>query len=215
MVFMEDSERAAAMAQEQGIDTGLHLNLTSPFSASSCPSRLVEHQHEISKHLLRHRFSQVIYHPGLIRSFEYVVSAQLDEFCRVYGSWPGRLDGHHHMHLCANVLLGQLLPSGAVVRRNSSFLPGEKRVHNRLYRKFVDRMLARRHRLTDFLFSLSPIEPMTRLQRIFACARQNVVELETHPVKPEEYRFLAGGEILRLVGDLQIAPRFTVPVRRA
>ena len=38
MVFMEDSERAAAMARESEIDAGLHLNLTTPFSASNCPA---------------------------------------------------------------------------------------------------------------------------------------------------------------------------------
>src|SRR5215467_1795586 len=32
MVFMEDSERAAKLAQEHKIETGLHLNLTAPFS---------------------------------------------------------------------------------------------------------------------------------------------------------------------------------------
>ena len=32
MVFMEDSERAAAVARDRGIDAGLHLNLDTPFS---------------------------------------------------------------------------------------------------------------------------------------------------------------------------------------
>lgn len=38
MVFMEDSERAAALAKEHGVDAGLHLNLTAPLSccAGSC-----------------------------------------------------------------------------------------------------------------------------------------------------------------------------------
>ena len=33
MVFMEDSERAAAVALERGIDAGLHLNLSTRFTA--------------------------------------------------------------------------------------------------------------------------------------------------------------------------------------
>ncbi len=77
---------------------------------------------------------------------------------------------------------------------------------NRLYRQFVDGRLARRHRLVDFFFSLAPIKPPARLQRIFSLARQFVVEVETHPVQPEEYRFLAGGEIFRQIGDARIAP---------
>jgi len=211
MVFMGDSERAAAIAKENAIHAGLHLNFTTPFSAPDCPTRLAEHQQRLARYLLRHRLTQVVFYPMLTRSFEYVVSAQLDEFCRLYGAPPQRLDGHHHMHLCANVLLGRLLPPGTVVRRNFSFESGEKGFVNRLYRQVVDRMLARRHRLTDFFFSLAPLEPPGRLKRIFRLARQCVVEVETHPFNLEEYRFLAGGEIFRWSGDCPIAPRFWVP----
>lgn len=210
MVFMADSERAAAIAREHGIDVGLHLNFTTPFSAPDCPARLMERQHELAKCLLRHRLSQVLFHPALMRSFHYVVSAQLDEFCRLYGAPPARLDGHHHMHLCANVLLGRLLPPGTVVRRNFSFQLGEKSLGNRFYRKVVDHMLARRHRLTDFFFALPPIDPPGPLQKIMSLARGFIVEVEAHPVNAEEYRLLAGGEILRWAVDCPIASRFAV-----
>jgi chitin disaccharide deacetylase len=197
MVFMEDSERAASMAHERGLDVGLHLNLTTPFSAPGCPNRLSEHQQRLSGYLRRHRFAPVVLHPGLTRSFKYVVTAQIDEFARLYGSEPARIDGHHHMHLCANVMLQNLLPSGTVVRRNFSFQTGEKGFSNRMYRRLVDRALSRRHRLPDFLFALKPIEPRNRLLRIFSLARKFQVEVETHPINPEEYRFLTSGEIFR------------------
>jgi hypothetical protein len=210
MVFMEDSERAAAQSMERGIDAGLHLNFTTPFSMRSCPPALAQHHQRIASRLLRHRLAQVIFYPGLRASFEYVVAAQIEEYCRLYGSKPARVDGHHHMHLCANVLWMKLLPSGTVARRNFSFQPGEKDLGNRLYRKAVDHRLARRHHLVDFLFSLPPLEPATRVQRIFSLAHDSVVELETHPVNPEEYRFLCGGEIYRRIGDLPIASRFAM-----
>jgi hypothetical protein len=73
-----------------------------------------------------------------------------------------------------------------------------------MYRRFVDNALNRRHRLVDLLFSLVPLESPGRLQRIFALARQQVIEVETHPAQPEEYRFLAGGEIFRCTGDVRI-----------
>src|SRR5213593_5300843 len=76
MVFMEDSERAAAIARERGIDAGLHLNLTTPFSAPKCPARLIERQGELARYLLRHRLARVLFHPGLVRSFQDVVAAQ-------------------------------------------------------------------------------------------------------------------------------------------
>lgn len=208
MVFMKDSERAAAIALEQGIDAGLHLNFTTPFSAPGIPALLSGHQQRLSQYLLRHRLSQGVFHPGLIRSFEYVVAAQRNEFARLYGSEADRLDGHHHMHLCANVLLGGLLPPGTVVRRNFSFQPGEKSISNRFYRHAVDRALARRHRLTDLFFSLPPLAPSGRLERIFSLAGRFVVEIETHPLNPAEYCFLTQGEMLGLVGDCPIAAGF-------
>jgi hypothetical protein len=210
MVFMEDSERAAAMAQEKGVDAGLHLNLTTPFSASSSPAKLLEHQKKVSRYLNRYPLTQVVFHPGLVNSFEYVVTAQLDEFRRIYNSAPRRLDGHHHMHLSANVLLQRLLPAGTIVRRNFSFQSGEKNFWNRLYRKGVDGMLARRHRLVDFFFSLPPLEPQRRLERILAVARQSVVEVETHPVNQDEFRFLMGDGIVRWTGSVPVASRFAM-----
>jgi predicted ATP-grasp superfamily ATP-dependent carboligase len=211
MVFMNDSERAATIAQERGIDAGLHLNLTTAFSMSSVPQRLKEHQERLSRYLSWHRFGQVIFHPGLASSFAYVVAAQLEEFRRLYGRAANRIDGHHHAHLCANVLLGKLLPEGAVVRRNFSFRPGEKSMANRLYRGWVDGRLARRHRLVDYFFALEPVEPAERLGHIFSYARHSVVEVETHPVNANEYTFLRRGEIFRRCGDIAIASHFAIP----
>jgi hypothetical protein len=210
MVFMEDSARAAAIAQEWGIDAGLHLNFTTPFSTLGCPSRLIDRQHELIRFLQRHPFACAVYHPWLVRSFEYVLESQIDEYRRLYGSDPVRIDGHHHMHLCSNVLLRNLLPFGTLVRRYFSSEPGEK-MRNRIYRCFTDALLANRYRIVDFFFSLPPLEPPGRLQRIFSLARHSVVEVETHPVNPKEYRALAGGEIFRWAGDVPIARRFSVP----
>ncbi|PYU29138.1 MAG: hypothetical protein DMG32_00740 [Acidobacteria bacterium] len=211
MVFMEDSERAAAMAVQLGIDAGLHLNFTTEFSSPHCPARLIEHQRKLARYLSRHPFARAVFHPGLVRSFEYVVAAQIDEFCRLYKKSPARLDGHHHMHLCTNVLFGSFLPKGTIVRRHFSYERGEKTVRNRIFRKFTSVMLLRRHRIVDFFFSLPPLEPANRLQWIFSLARQSVVEIETHPVNPDEYRFLMEGEILRLTIGLPITSGFVAP----
>ena len=62
-----------------------------------------------------------VFHPGLMRKFDYLVSAQIDEFRRLYGCAPDRIDGHHHMHLGANVLMMESLPAGTLGRRNFSF----------------------------------------------------------------------------------------------
>jgi predicted glycoside hydrolase/deacetylase ChbG (UPF0249 family) len=210
MVFMEDAERGAELARQQGIDAGVHLNFTTPFSSANCPAQLVEHQRKLTAYLRRNRFAQTVFHPGLASSFEYVMSAQIDEFRRLYHE-PARFDGHHHMHLCANVVWGNLLPAGTIARRNFSFQPGEKSVVNRLYRRMLDRKLARRHRLTNYLYNLAPLEPSSRLQRVFSLARHAAVELETHPAHPAEYQFLTQGELSRQLGDCPIAPFFALP----
>ena len=159
MVFMEDSERAAALALDHGVDAGLHLNFTAPFTGPGCSPAMIERHRRVIAYLRSHRLAQLVFNPALVSAFEYVVAVQLDEYRRLYGADPQRLDGHHHMHLCANVLMQRLLPPGTIVRRNFSFRPGEKSGLNRAYRRFVDGRLERRHRLADFLFCLPPLEP--------------------------------------------------------
>jgi chitin disaccharide deacetylase len=209
MVFMEDSDRAATIARELRIDTGLHLNLTSRFSAPHCPRKLLELQGEVATCLRRHRFSPALFHPSLVKSFEYLVSAQIEEYGRLYGTFPARIDGHHHMHLSTNVLVGRLLPPDTIVRRSFSFSRGEKSWGNRLYRRTVDRMLARRHRVTDFFFSITPLESH-RLERIVNVARTRAVEIETHPINPEEYGFLMSGKLISLLAGVPVAHGFAL-----
>lgn len=213
MVFMRDSQRGSELALSDGVDAGLHLNLTTRFSGTGIPAGLVRHHERIAGYLTRHKFAQVVFHPGLHKSFQYVVTAQLDEFRRLYQKEPNRIDGHHHMQLCANVLLARLLPEGTIARRNFSFRAGQKGLFNRLYRRGIDSILGSRHQLTDFFFSLPPFEPRSRLDQIFSLAGEFVVEVETHPENPAEYRFLAEGEIFSRIGKSKIAELYAIPGR--
>ena len=199
MVFMTDSERAADIACAHGIDAGLHLNLTTAFSAAGLPRLLAEHQHAVALHLRRSRFSRYVYHPGLTRSFDYVVTSQFEEFLRLYGDQPQRVDGHHHMHLCANVIMGRLLPRGLIIRRNFSFAHGEKSCVNRSARRCYDSLLSRRYRMVDALVALRPIRPSDRLAGIFSRACRESVEIETHPANADEYDFLTGNQVFQFV----------------
>jgi hypothetical protein len=76
----------------------------------------------------------------------------------------------------------------------------------------MDRILARQHRVVDFFFSLTPLDPPERMVKIFSRASKSVVEVATHPVNPEEYKFLMGSDLLRLTGSIPIAPRFALPL---
>lgn len=205
MVFMEDSERAASISREHEIDTGIHLNLTTPFSGATCGfKKLREHQEKISQFLRRSRIAQVIYNPLLASAFHYVIEAQIEEYARLYGNNPVRLDGHHHMHLCANVLFGRLLPKGTIVRRSFSKLPGEKGLANRSWRSFVNSRLESRYRVTDYFFSIEPLSP-EHLKAIVHLASHSVVEMETHPVNAEEYDFLTSGGLLEFSSTARIS----------
>lgn len=209
MVFMEDSERAASLARDHEVDTGLHLNFTSPFSGQLNTTKLQLHQTRIAQYLLRNRFARIMYNPGLVSSFEYVVRAQIEEYEKLYGASPDRIDGHHHMHLCANVVFGKLLPKKVLVRRNFTFQSKEKGHLNRFYRAYIDHCIAKRNSIVDYLFSIVPMEPVNRLRRIFALAKCSVVELETHPVVPAEYKFLSSGCIFSELSGAVIASGFS------
>lgn len=213
MVFMEDSERAAAIARENNIDVGLHLNFTTAFSAPDTPRELVQTQQRLTRFLRSSRLAQAFFHPGLAGAFRDLVGAQLEEHRRLYGAAPSRIDGHHHMHLCANVLFGGLLPAGTIVRRNFSFQPGEKGALNRMYRKWLDRRIEKDHPVTHYFFSIEPVEKQERLKKIADLSRSSLVELETHPINPEEFRFLTGGEFFRCIGSASIATRYEVSKR--
>ena len=74
----------------------------------------------------------------------------------------------------------------------------------------MDRLLSRRYRLSDFFFSLNPLDPAGHVAKIVSLARRFTVEVATHPSNSGEYQFLAGREILRWTGDVPIAPRYAV-----
>lgn len=204
MVFMRDSERAAELASQHGIDAGLHLNFTLPFSGLPRPGGIDEHQQKVSRALSAHRFAPVLYYPQLAGSFEYLVKIQIAEYERLYGSAPKRIDGHHHMHLCTNVLMQKLIPQGIIARRNFTFTSGEKGTLNRLYRRWQDKRLARQHLLTDYFFDLQPLDRPSRLARIFELAATANVEIEAHPIRDEEYSFLMAAPFLGDPGTVSV-----------
>ena len=157
MVFMEDSKRAAEIALEHGIDVGLHLNFTSPFSASGIPTRLLEHQ-QLCRNRWRHnRFSQVVFHPGLIGSFEYVVAANVTNSLVFSGGKPIAWTVTIICTFAPTCFwVGCCHPEQSFAG-TSRFSRERRASGNRFYRQTVDRILASRHRLTNFFFSLQPI----------------------------------------------------------
>jgi hypothetical protein len=140
------------------------------------------------------RSSGASYNPALREDFGYVYRRQVEEYKRLYGGPPSRFDGHHHMHLCANMLIDRVIPVGIRVRRNHSFFVGERSIFNRTYRKVVDAWLVRRYKCTDYFFRLPPIAMDYGMKRIADIACASVVELAVHPETAGEYDFLMSHE---------------------
>lgn len=205
MVFMKDSERASEVASGAGVDVGLHVNFSEKFSAGFVPEQLRKAHDQIRRFLSANKYALLIFNPLLIRQFEFVFAAQLAEFNRLYSRPPSHLDGHQHLHLATNMLVQRVLPTGAKVRRSFSFRHGERSFMNRWYRSAVDRSLTRRHRVTDYFFSLSDHLAPERLERVISLAREADVELMVHPQRPAEYAFLMSDMYVETLSQVRLA----------
>src|SRR5258707_15355248 len=67
MVFMEDSERAAALARESGLDVGLHLNLSQTYSGRCVSHAARAAQERVAGFITANKYAVLIYRPGLSR----------------------------------------------------------------------------------------------------------------------------------------------------
>jgi predicted glycoside hydrolase/deacetylase ChbG (UPF0249 family) len=207
MVFMKDSERAADLARENRVTAGLHLNLNQPYEVKVLSSAATNAHNRIVRFMARTKYAVLVYHPFLRRHFRAVYQAQQEEFVRLFGQPPTHIDGHQHRHLCANMLIDEIIPVGQRVRRNCTFWPGEKSSLNRAYRRLVDRRLGRKYRLTDYLFNLAQHLGGGQLARIFDLAKTATVELETHPCKEAEYACLMSDDYAAKLGTVETARR--------
>ena len=204
MVFMADSERAAELAKENELDVGLHLNFTEPFTGKNYPAKPGECHGRTVRYLMGNKYAQLVYNPLLRKEFAYSFEAQVEEFTRLFAKPPSHVDGHHHMHLCANLLLSNLIPAGMKVRRNFSFWPGEKSWFNRAYRAVVDRWLGRKYRLTDYFFDLTQSIREKKMDRVMTLAESSKVELMTHPILELESDYLMGNQFQVTLQRLEI-----------
>lgn len=209
MVFMDVSEDGAQRALACGIEAGLHVNLTTMFTQPGLPLRLRERQQRVNSFLRGSRYSRLLFNPLLMNSFDYVVKAQVEEFARIYGFAPRRFDGHHHMHLCANVQMQGLLPRGSIVRTGKSVLSNEADFMRKWWGRLVERPLRARYRCPDYFFDLRPVEG-GRLTRILELGRAADVEISVHPQDDYDFRFLMEGALLRFADHVAIVKGYVL-----
>jgi hypothetical protein len=109
------------------------------------------------------------------------------------------------MHLCANLLLSDIIPAGIRMRRSFSFWPGEKIWLNRMYRALIDRWLQRRYRLPDYFFDLTQSIPEKKMARVMELARLSKVELMAHPIISTESDYLMSDQFRAMLDRLDTA----------
>jgi len=200
MVYMRDSQRAFRVIKNLKIDTALHLNFTTPFDSGSVPKRLLESQLKIIEYLKSKKSAQFIYNHALHRHFDYVYKAQYGEYCELFGNAPQRIDGHNHMHLCANMLIGRFIPLKTRVRRNIHFVNEKKSVFNRAYRSVIDSYLTKRYCCTDYFLHIHQFmnedkeERIRGLKNLAELSKKADVELLVHPHQQADYEFLMSDE---------------------
>jgi chitin disaccharide deacetylase len=205
MVFMQDSERAAALAMQLNVDVGLHLNFCERWTGPRVPRSLAAQHESLVQFFSKSGYAFLLYNPMLRQAFRAVCEAEFDEFRRLYGRAPSHIDGHHHLHLCANMVLDQLIPRGFRVRRNFTFAQGEKGLLNRAYRGFVDACLGRHYSLTDYFFSLEHcLSGKGRtLRQVADLGKAAAVEIMTHPMNTTEFDYLSGQRYLDVLGRVR------------
>src|SRR5690349_5211180 len=80
MVFMEDSERAAAMANASEMNIGLHVNFTEAFTGPYVPPSLRRNHERLHRFLSANKYALLVYNPLLRKAFREVFAAQVGEF---------------------------------------------------------------------------------------------------------------------------------------
>jgi predicted glycoside hydrolase/deacetylase ChbG (UPF0249 family) len=208
MVWMADSDRAATLARDAELPTGLHLNLIEPYTGQNVPAEVRERQRGLAMRLGRWTSltRQMLYAPGLRATIDAVIRDQLERFREIFGAEPTHVDSHHHAHLCPAALASRSLPAGIRVRRGLRFLPGERSLLERAVRETRHALMSRRFRCTDWLLDIRDMHPAlggAGLERKLALAAASNVEVMVHPGVPAEIELLLGDEWRRRAAELR------------
>lgn len=198
MVWMQDSRRAAALAHERGVPTGLHLNLTLPFDAPHVPSVTRERQLEFTRCFTSGDRAGPIHDRELRRSLAEAIQDQLRQFELLFGR-PTHLDGHHHIQV--HPAVSALLPAGVPVRL---FLKKPSQSSARRGRE--ERKLRRKLRAPSLTLALEDLHPalggvgLELLDRAWF----ESVEVMTHPQQRRQLEALRSPEWRELVTRLPV-----------
>jgi predicted glycoside hydrolase/deacetylase ChbG (UPF0249 family) len=191
MTFMEGSDYAAAQARSHPrLGIGLHLNLVEEYSDPKVAPAVRDRQRRLIEYSRRLRLRRWVYDPSSRHEVNRVIADQFQRFVDLYGRMPTHLDGHHHCHLAANVLLSPAVPSGMKIRNALEDKHTPNPVTDTL-RWARGRLIARRFRTTDRFLSVEVFWPGLRgtppTDGFEELGSAPTLEIMVHPAFPHEY----------------------------
>jgi predicted glycoside hydrolase/deacetylase ChbG (UPF0249 family) len=209
MVYMADSDRAAAVARRSNLPVGLHLNLTQPFSDPATPPPVRARQRRLTEFFAgagrdrrpgTAKLRRWIYDPGLRAEVDRAVADQVERFEALYGGPPTHFDGHNYVDLCPNVFLSRSLPTGSKMRNSLDRYPLDRTPMGAV-RTLRQALRARRFASTRFVLHIAelslPDDPR------LALARSVPIEVMGHPDNPAERELFMSPAWGSCLADLQ------------
>jgi chitin disaccharide deacetylase len=215
MVYMADSDRAAALAGEHGVPVGLHINLTEPFSDPATPADVRARQQRLIGALGKtsgvapelpgvSNLMRWVYDPRLQADVDRAILDQLHRYEEIYALPPTHFDGHTHVDLCPNVFLSRSIPRGAKVRNTLDRFPVERSAGGVL-RDLRQALRSRRFASTRYLLHITHLglEP-GHVDRRLDLARRVPVEIMGHPGFEAERELLMSEEFGAAIAPLRL-----------
>jgi predicted glycoside hydrolase/deacetylase ChbG (UPF0249 family) len=213
MVHMEDSTRAFGLAAADGVPLGLHLNLTTPFTAADAPPDRRRRQERAVAYFAGPRRRQLVFDPRARGLLDTCIADQLDAFSEAGGGAAGHADGHQHIQVCPTVLFAPSLRRLASLRRAQTFPSGRRSPLKSAYRGTINLAVRRRFRSLRFV-SLRDLHPDlggVGLDRLPSLSRREDIELMVHPAWREERQVLLSLEWRRMLADLPTGSHLDLP----
>jgi chitin disaccharide deacetylase len=205
MTFMRGSKAAAERSAEHpDLGIGLHLNLVEEYSDPDTPAEVRARQRDLIEHSRLLRLRRWVYDPWVRHAVNRVIADQLQCFIDLYGRLPTHLDGHHHCHLEANVLLSPAVPPGTKIRNALSPL-GRPNPLLWALRRGRERLILRHFTTTEYFFSVATAWPdLTGAPPLhqLGLARGAAVEIMVHPAFPHELGPLQSDAWLSALSEL-------------
>jgi len=201
MVHMEDSERAFALARQEGLPLGLHINLSTPFTADAVPAERRARQQRAVEYFAASPRRRYALDPTAWRLLDGCVADQLTAFAEAWGAPADHADGHQHLQTCPTVLSGRALGALRTLRRAHGFVPGQRSSPKRAYRGLVNEVVGLRFRSVCFV-SIRDVHPElggVGLAGVVDRAGGRGVEVMVHPAWEDEREILLGDAWRELV----------------